>query len=90
MIQISIPPLRERKEDISVLLNYFVGLASESHRIPIPRLLDETVARLESYEWPGNVRELKNVVERLVIRAREGVIPPEDLPRKSRSAPECR
>jgi DNA-binding NtrC family response regulator len=82
VIHISIPPLRERKEDVPVLLNYFVRAASESHRVPMPLLLDETVARLESYSWPGNVRELKNVVERLVIRARAGVIPPADLPRE--------
>lgn len=82
VIHISIPALRERKEDIAVLLNYYVRIVSESHRIPMPRLLDETVARLETYGWPGNVRELKNVVERLVIRARGGIIPPTDLPRE--------
>ena len=82
VIHISVPPLRERKEDVPVLLNHFVRAASESHRVPMPLLLEETVARLESYSWPGNVRELKNVVERLVIRARAGVIPPADLPRE--------
>jgi DNA-binding NtrC family response regulator len=82
VIHITIPPLRERKEDVPVLLNYFVRAASEMHRVPMPCLLDETVARLQSYTWPGNVRELKNVVERLVIRARTGVIPPSDLPQE--------
>ena len=82
VIHISIPPLRERKEDVPALLNYFVRAASELHRVPMPCLLDETVARLQSYSWPGNVRELKNVVERLVIRARSGVIPPGDLPQE--------
>jgi DNA-binding NtrC family response regulator len=56
--------------------------ASDSHRVAMPSLMDETRARLESYSWPGNIRELKNVVERLVIRTRGGVIPPEDLPRE--------
>jgi DNA-binding NtrC family response regulator len=82
VIHIAIPPLRDRKEDVPVLLNYYVRAASESHRIPMPRLLEETQARLEAYSWPGNVRELKNVVERLVIRARGGVLPPGDLPRE--------
>jgi two-component system, NtrC family, response regulator AtoC len=82
VIHITIPPLRDRKEDIPALLNHFVRGASESHRVPTPCLLDETVARLQSYSWPGNVRELKNVVERLVIRARSGVIPPGDLPQE--------
>jgi DNA-binding NtrC family response regulator len=82
VIHISIPPLRERKEDVPALLNYFVRAASELHRVPMPCLLDDTVARLQSYSWPGNVRELKNVVERLVIRARSGVIPPGDLPQE--------
>ena len=82
VIHIPIPPLRERREDVAVLLNYYVKVASESHRVPTPRLLDETQARLEAYSWPGNVRELKNVIERLVIRARSGVIPPGDLPQE--------
>jgi DNA-binding NtrC family response regulator len=82
VIHISIPPLRERKEDVPVLLDHFVRAASELHRVPMPCLLDETVARLQSYSWPGNIRELKNVVERLVIRARAGVIPPGDLPQE--------
>lgn len=82
VIHIAIPPLRERREDIKPLLDHFVRLACLTHRLSMPHVLDETVTRLESYAWPGNVRELKNVVERLVIRARDGVIPPSDLPKE--------
>jgi DNA-binding NtrC family response regulator len=79
VIRIAIPPLRERKEDVQPLLNFFVRMASESHKIPAPILHDDTIARLVQYSWPGNVRELKNVVERLVVRARSGTILPGDL-----------
>ncbi len=82
VIHIAIPPLRQRPEDIRPLVNYFVRASSTAHHLTLPRVLDETMARLESYTWPGNVRELKNVVERLVIRARNDVIPPTDLPRE--------
>jgi DNA-binding NtrC family response regulator len=79
VIRIAIPPLRERKEDIRPLLAHFLNAASDAHRVPRPTLHEDTIARLVEYSWPGNVRELKNVVERLVIRSRSGVIPPSDL-----------
>jgi DNA-binding NtrC family response regulator len=82
VIHIAIPPLRNRIEDIRPLVNFFVRASCDTHRLTVPRVLDETMARLETYAWPGNVRELKNVVERLVIRARHDVIPPTDLPRE--------
>jgi DNA-binding NtrC family response regulator len=82
VIRIAIPPLRERKEDIQPLLAYFVRLASETHKISEAAIHDETMARLVEYSWPGNVRELKNVVERLVVRARSGMILPSDLPKE--------
>jgi DNA-binding NtrC family response regulator len=80
VIHIAIPPLRERMEDVPVLLRHFVQLASASHRVPVPEIENETINRLMNYAWPGNVRELKNVAERLVVRARGGMIPPSDLP----------
>jgi DNA-binding NtrC family response regulator len=79
VIRIAIPPLRERKEDLRPLLTYFLKMASDAHGLAQPVLHEDTMARLVEYSWPGNVRELKNVVERLVIRARSGVIPPSDL-----------
>jgi DNA-binding NtrC family response regulator len=80
VIQIAIPPLRERREDIRPLVNRFIQTAAFTHGLPVPRLMEETLECLERHSWPGNVRELKNVAERLLVRARTGVIPPEDLP----------
>ncbi len=65
-----VPPLRERREDILLLANYFAGrMAVELGWEEIPQFSPEAVDSLESYHWPGNVRELKNVVERAVYRS---------------------
>jgi|RhiMetdeSRZDD1v2_1073273.scaffolds.fasta_scaffold19991_3 DNA-binding NtrC family response regulator len=80
VIRIDIPPLRERREDIAGLLHYFLTHFSEQHRVAVPELAPETLARLVDYDWPGNVRQLKNVVERLTVRRRAGSIALEDLP----------
>ncbi len=80
VIQIRIPPLRERSEDVGLLLQHFFMRASEAHRLPTPVLTPAAEALLVQYPWPGNVRELKNVTERLVVRAQKGAVGPEDLP----------
>lgn len=80
VIHISIPPLRDRREDIDPLLDYFIRTTSQTHNLPMPTLMEETRARLRRYSWPGNVRELKNVAERLVVRSQGGEVPPSDLP----------
>jgi psp operon transcriptional activator len=65
-----VPPLRERKEDILLLANYFAGrMAVELGLEEIPQFSPEAVIALNDYHWPGNVRELKNVVERAVYRS---------------------
>jgi psp operon transcriptional activator len=70
-----VPPLRERKEDILILANYFAARMSfELGREEIPRFSEKTIRALEGYWWPGNVRELKNVVERAVYRSDSPVI----------------
>jgi len=70
-----VPPLRERKEDILLLANYFAArMAFELGREEIPQFSEETIHELEDYFWPGNVRELKNVVERAVYRSDSPVI----------------
>jgi len=66
VIQLHLPPLRERREDIPELARHFVERACERARIPPKQLHRDAMAVLESYGWPGNVRELENVVERLV------------------------
>ena len=65
-----VPPLRERREDILLLANYFAGrMAVELGWKEIPKFSPEAVEALEHYSWPGNIRELKNVVERAVYRS---------------------
>lgn len=80
VIHLTVPPLRDRREDIPELLDHFIEHYSQRHALPVPRLAPEALAQLVAYNWPGNVRELKNFVERLVLRARSGVISPTDLP----------
>jgi len=64
---ISVPPLRERKEDIAALLDHFVGRFSERLNKQITRVPRQTMELLMSYDWPGNVRELENLIERATI-----------------------
>ena len=80
VIHLTIPPLRDRREDVPELLNHFIPFYAERHGIPLPRVAPEALTHLVAYAWPGNVRELKNFVERLVLRTRTGVILPSDLP----------
>jgi transcriptional regulator with GAF, ATPase, and Fis domain len=80
VIHLQVPPLRERREDVPVLLRYFMDAFSAHYRVECPTLSAGALATLTDYGWPGNVRELKNVVERLIVRSRTGLIHPEDLP----------
>ena len=72
---VSLPPLRERREDIPALVKHFVGIFSHRMRRPIHHVPPETLAAFSSYSWPGNIRELQNLVERAVILAQDGVLP---------------
>lgn len=72
---IVLPPLRERRQDISLLVSHFVQMFSRRMGKQIHTMPDETIAALEAYSWPGNVRELQNLIERAVIRADNGVLP---------------
>ena len=80
VISLQVPPLRDRREDVPPLLRHFCELFSRQYRVDCPELSAGAQALLMDYPWPGNVRELKNVVERLIVRSRGGVIHPEDLP----------
>lgn len=66
---IYLPPLRERREDIPLLANYFLERHAEEHRVDPPELTAEITQLLMNYEWPGNVRELENYMERAVVLA---------------------
>jgi two-component system response regulator HydG len=79
VIQIALPPLRDRREDIPALAEHFLERAAGKLGRPL-RLSPEAVERLLRYAWPGNVRELENAIERAAILARREQIGPEDLP----------
>jgi two-component system, NtrC family, response regulator len=78
VFNIELPPLRERKEDIPLLVDYFLGrIQGGSYRIS-----DRAMSCLINYQWPGNIRELRNVIERGVILSEAGVITENALPRE--------
>jgi len=80
VLPIHIPPLRERREDIPVLMDHFVNLSKTRFRKDIEGFSEEAMDLLVNYSWPGNVRELENVVQRAIILAKERVIQEWSLP----------
>jgi len=84
VIHLTVPPLRARREDIPVFVQYFLRVCAERHGMQPPAILPEVMNRLTTYDWPGNVRELRNVVERLIVGARAGMITPDELPAEIR------
>ncbi len=67
VLSIRIPPLRERREDIPLLVDHFLNQYARKHGRPVSRISDSNIKKLVAYDWPGNVRELKNVIERGAI-----------------------
>jgi DNA-binding NtrC family response regulator len=82
--RIQLPPLRERKEDLPSLIDYYVGHFSRQFRHNVRRVTDEALACLLSYDWPGNVRELKNLLESIFVECPRTDISLQDLPAKLR------
>ncbi|MDZ7779177.1 MAG: sigma-54 dependent transcriptional regulator [Gemmatimonadota bacterium] len=80
VLSIELPPLRERREDIPLLVEVFVREISEAHDLDFPGISAEAMEVLRNYAWPGNVRELRNLVESMVVLAPGRVIRPEDIP----------
>jgi len=80
VVRLSIPSLRERIEDIEPLVDYYVSVYSEAHRMPATDVAPDAMEVLLAYHWPGNVRELRNVVERAVLKAGGRRICPASLP----------
>ncbi|GEM_PF-2919273 len=80
VIPIYAPALRERKEDIPLLANYFITKFAGSNHIDLKELAPETVHALQDYDWPGNIRELQNMMERVIALCPHYIILPEDLP----------
>jgi DNA-binding NtrC family response regulator len=79
VIPVKIPPLRERGDDIKLLIDHFLQKNSKINKRPQPELAKEALTILLSYPWPGNVRELENTIERAVLVSAGGVIKAENL-----------
>ncbi len=80
VFEVSLPPLRERLDDLSLLINYFCHLFNHTYKKQVEGVLPEVVHIFRNYSWPGNVRELKHVLEHAFVQCRGYTITPEDLP----------
>lgn len=79
VVNINIPPLRERKEDIQPIVNYYIQLFNEEYNKKIQGINERAIGLLKTYYWPGNVRELKNIIEKTVIYCQTNSITFEDI-----------
>ncbi len=80
VVNIHVPPLRKRREDIPVLVDFFIKKFSEQNNKKINSISKEAMDMLMKYDYPGNVRELENIIERAVVLSRHEIITREDLP----------
>jgi two-component system response regulator AtoC len=82
VVEIRMPPLRDRREDIPSLVDALLARIAERLSVPRPAVTREAYARLATHDWPGNVRELENLLTRVALSARDGVVTPDllDLP----------
>lgn len=80
VFEVVVPPLRERPGDVPLLTQHFIGAFNAKHGTTVEGLGEAAGRLLEAYPWPGNVRELRNVIERAVIVARDGLLEPAHLP----------
>ena len=80
VVPIHLPPLRDRKEDLPLLINHFLTKKAEEEGHPPKEISPEAVGLMMNYDWPGNVRELQNIIEQVVTLCSNSVIHSEDLP----------
>ena len=85
MVSINLPPLRERRDDIPLLVNHFLERVSGELERPVRMVEDEAMKALGGYAWPGNVRELENAIRRAAVFARGDVIQADHLPPEIRT-----
>lgn len=78
-VEIQLPPLRERREDLPLLIDHFLEIYSRKYRKPLKRINASTFKKLEKYHWPGNVRELQHAIERAVIMSDGQTLQPSDF-----------
>src|SRR5207237_4607860 len=79
VVTITVPPLRERGDDVRILAEYFLDFYSRNHKRKIKGFTQSALRALQTHPWPGNVRELENRVHRSVILAQDAYLRPEDL-----------
>jgi DNA-binding NtrC family response regulator len=80
VVEVALPPLRERVEDIPILAYHFLRKHSDTSRSEVTRISPEALADLQSRSWPGNVRELENAMQHAIVFCRGPIIVPADLP----------
>src|SRR5690606_18646824 len=85
VIPITVPPLRERREDIPLLVQHFARRTSEEHNLKPKRFDAPAMEALTRYRWRGNIRELRNTIERLMIMSASDVVHSDDLPAEIRA-----
>lgn len=78
-VEIHLPPLRERKEDLPLLAEHFVSIYAERYSRQVTGISSATMSRLEKYHWPGNIRELQHAIERAIIMSENDVLQPSDF-----------
>jgi len=79
VVIIDIPPLRDRLDDIPILVDHFMQEFSQKHQKQIPHLLTSTLNMFKGYDWPGNIRELRNIVERIILFNDKSTLGPQDI-----------
>ena len=80
VLAVDLPPLRERGDDVLILIRHFAALFAAELGKPIPQFSDQALQVLRDYRWPGNVRELENVVQRLMVMTEGDLVDVPDLP----------
>ena len=78
-VEVNVPPLRERVEDIPLLVDHFLDIYCKKYKMATKRVSEETLARLKKHTWPGNIRELQHAVERAVIMSESNILQPHDF-----------
>jgi DNA-binding NtrC family response regulator len=78
-VEIHLPPLRERAEDIPILMEHFIDLYCKKYRKPLKSIPAGTIKKLQKYKWPGNVRELQHAIERAIIMSEFSSLSPDDF-----------
>ncbi len=84
VVPINIPPLRERKDDLIPLVEYFLKRFAGKHQRQVPLVSPEVMAAFANYDWPGNIRELENALERMILMSETGILGLELLPEEIR------